>query len=62
MLEKGSGGGGGGVRSVYNGCRERSVSPTLASGLALQKPLSPSLGSVYVCVLSEGVQQCDSSK
>lgn len=48
MLGKDSSGGGG---SVYNGCREGSVSPTLAPGFALQKPLSPSLGSVYVCVI-----------
>lgn len=58
--------GGGGVLCVYNGCRERSVSPTLAPGLAQRKPLSVSLGCVYMCVLQRGevgvVQQCDSSK
>lgn len=55
-------GGGGGVLCVYNRCRERSVSPTLAPGLAQRKPLSVSLGCVYVCVYYTGVQQCDSSK
>lgn len=33
VLEGGSGAAGG-VLSVYDGCRKRSVSPTLASGLA----------------------------
>lgn len=37
MLEDASGGGG--VLSVYDGCRKRSVSPTLASRLAQRKPL-----------------------
>lgn len=37
------------VWCVYNGCRERSVSPTLAPGLAQRKPLSVSLGRVCVC-------------
>lgn len=43
----------GGVQYIYHGCRERSVSPTLAPGLAQRKPLSVSLGRVCVrvCVM-----------